>query len=148
MKDVARQFTPVIPAKHTNLRAAASASRDPATPTGAIRTDRDYWIPAFAGMTGVCSRATHATNSGRFNESFHRCPARPRESGDPENKIFDSVHGSGFPLEPAPAQAGAGTTGATHETQSILPPENLRPGTVRKYPTACPPSAPSTLPVV
>src|SRR6478672_2963163 len=89
MKDVARQFTPVIRAKHTNLRAAASASRDPVTPTGAIRTDRDYWIPAFAGMTG-----------------------------------------------------------ATHETQSILPPENLRPGTVRKYPTACPPSAPSTLPVV
>jgi hypothetical protein len=39
----------VIPAR----RATASASRDPVIPTGAIRTDRDYWIPAFAGMTGV-----------------------------------------------------------------------------------------------
>ena len=75
-------------------------------------------------------------------------PLVPAKAGTQRTKFLNSVHGSGFPLEPAPAQAGAGMTGATHETQSILPPENLRPGTVRKYPTACPPSAPSTLPVV
>jgi hypothetical protein len=39
----------VVPAK----RATASASRDPVTPVVLMRADRDYWIPAFAGMTLV-----------------------------------------------------------------------------------------------
>src|SRR5262245_2488188 len=36
----------------------------------------------------------------------------------------------------------------TSSPQSIRPPEKRRPGTDRKYPTAWPPSAPTTLPVV
>jgi hypothetical protein len=68
----------IIPAK----RATASASRHPVTPTGAIRTDRDSWIPA-----GACPRAGGGGDdrsvwrddrsgtrhdSGRLNQSFRR----------------------------------------------------------------------------
>src|SRR6185312_3851642 len=63
----------VIPAK----RATASASRDPVTPTGVMRTDREYWIPAFAGMTAVRAWTTRPSTSCRERGQFCRIIRQP-----------------------------------------------------------------------
>ena len=75
-------------------------------------------------------------------------PLVPAKAGTQRTKFLTQCMALDSRWSLPPRRRGAGMTGATHETQSILPPENLRPGTVRKYPTAWPPSAPSTLPVV
>ena len=94
----------VIPAK----RAAASASRDPVTPAGAIRTDRDYWIPAFAGMTGVSSRATHATTAEDSINPSAFAPLVPAKAGTQRTKFLTQCVALDSRWSLPPAQAGAG----------------------------------------
>jgi hypothetical protein len=79
-----KQTPEVIPAK----RATASVSRDPVTPTRAIRTDRDYWIPAFAGMTGVNCRATHVTTTGDSINPSAFVPLVPGKAGTQRAKFL------------------------------------------------------------